>query len=421
MSRPTKGPDNWKKHWKGKGNIETTVKRVAAYFDDPKARGRGIGYLQPTMNQTVTYVDSLSQEMESNQSRIAFQFGSFDAQKQVYYVQIDSLRKPRSRYEGIFKPQAFGLANQEFTLFNYISSLKNAIESRSDIKGELQEYLLALVDYAVNGSSPSEFDVTDLPLNQIRNDFGECIGPIYSIKRGLVGHNLGISDTSKIYIPGRPNEPLLDYFIITNNKQIKVSAKSEGVSSNTLKPANIVPLVEQNTSLYNEVRNTTEYQIIKTIDNNSMIMGPIKCAEILGIISSQAANSVSSLYGGQSRIPSPQLFSNVISRDERLSPILSSSGNDYSKVNITLNQISYACEKLVIKYSQQPVPSMNFTSIVRRALSNEIFFVHLSLNGGVPNFSVRKSSGVRGQVLSNLSLRSKHSYDFKKDRLGFAL
>jgi uncharacterized protein YlaN (UPF0358 family) len=432
MSRPTKGSDNWKKHWMGRGNIVTTVRKRSAYFDDPTSRKQGIGYLNPSLTEEVIYIDSLSGQMEQNQNRIAFQFGnSYNPQEEVYYVQIDGLRKPgRPAYEGIFKPQSFGLQNQEFTLPNYITTLKNSIISRTDIVGELEEYLLALVDFADTGESVLEFDTTDFPLDQIRNDFGECIGPIYCIKRGLTTYNLGINFNSKIYIPSRSNEPLLDYIIISGTppmvRQTKVSAKSEGVSSNTLKVGDLIPLIEQNSTLLNQIRTSPEYRIMQLINDYSMVMGPIKCAEFLGLVSQEAANSISTLANGASRIPNPELFLNVIQEDQRLRSRVSRVSSlirsgDYSNVRVTLNEISYACEKLIVNYSKQSNHSFKFTDIVKKALSNEIFFVNLSLNSGVPLFAIRRANGVEGQTLNNLILRSKHGYDSKKDKLGFAL
>lgn len=428
MAGPTKGADNWNKHWKGKGNIVTTVRKAGPYFDDPKSRKTGLGYLQPSVQQKVIYIDSLSQEMESNQNRIAFQFGdNYNSEEEVYYTQIDNLRKPgRAAYEGIFKPQQFGLQNQEFVLSNYITTLKNSIISRTDIVGELEEYLLALVEYAENTTPPIGFDTSDLPLNNIRNDFGECIGPIYAIKRGLVTYNLGINNNSKIYFPSSSTEPLLDYIITTgispNNGQIKVSAKSQGLNSNTLKTKDLIPLIEQNSTLLTQVQQKSEYRIMRIINDYNYVKGPIKCAEFLNFISSEAFNSVSTIVSSQSRIPNPELFLSVIQNDQRLSPRLTYvNGNNYSRVNITLSEISYACEKLVINYSKSPTHTIAFTDIIKKALSNEMFFVHLSLNNSNPSFSIRRSEGVAGQSLSNLHLRSKNGYDSKKDKMGFAV
>jgi hypothetical protein len=417
--------DNWRKHWRGTPTILTTIKKASPYFEDPATGGRGTGYL--SIGQQVTYVDALSQNMQNNSFRVAIQLGSYDASKPVYYTHIDNLTKPinRSIFEGIFKPQRFGLTGQEYTYDTYVSTLRQSITNRTDIVGELEDYLLSLVDYADSNASVGSFDsnaISNLPMNNIRNDFGECIGPIYCISRGFNTLNLGVNKTtSKIFIPTRSNEPLLDYYIVTPNRSIKVSAKSSGVSSNTLKVRDIIPLIEQNSSLLAQMRNSQEFDLMRIINNNNMVQGPIQAAARLGLLDQNVANSVlnSSATGF---ISNPELFDSIIRSDPRLVGILNSQRGDYSRVRITLMQISYACERLVIDYSRQSVASLNFTNIVRNALSNEMFFVHLSLNNITPSFTLRRAQGVEGQAtISNLQFRTKNGYDFKKDKLGFKL
>lgn len=424
MSSSSKG-ENWTKHWRGTPTVATTVKKSSPYFEDPATTGRGTGYL--SVGQQVTYVDSLSQNMQNNSFRVAIQMGAYDASKPVFYTHIDNLNKPinRSIFEGFFKPQRFGLTGQEYTYDTYVSALRQAVTTRTDIVGELEDYLLSLIDYADSNASVGTFDaaaISSLPMNNIRNDFGECIGPIYCISRGFNTLNLGVNKTtSKILIPTRSNEPLLDYFIITPNRSIKVSAKSSGVSSNTLKVRDIIPLVEQNSSLLAQMSNSQEFSLMRIIDGNSMVQGPIQAAAYLGLIDQSVANSVlNSTPSGF--LANPELFDTIIRSDPRLVGVLNSQRGDYSRVRITLMQVSYACERLVIEYSKQATHSLNFTNIVRNALSNEMFFVHLSLNNITPSFTLRRAQGVEGQAtISNLQFRTKNGYDFKKDKLGFKL
>lgn len=413
---------NWKKHWKGTATITTTIKKQTPYYDNPTIKGRGLGYLSP--GQKVTYVDSLSQNMENNSYRVAIQIGDYNTSNSIYYTHIDSLTKPinKSIFEGFFKPQRFQLTGQEYSYSDYVNALKQSITSRTDIIGELEDYLLSMVNYFDSSTSIGTFDfsaINSLPTNNIRNDFGECIGPIYCINKGLNSFGLGVSKaTSKILIPTRSNEPLLDYYIITPDRSIKVSAKSSGVSSNTLKVGDIIPLIEQNASLSLKFSNSQEYSLMKIINQNTMLQGPIQAAAFLGYISGAAANSVFNL-SGSAYIPKPELFDNVIRNDPRLVTVLNSKGL-YSKVKITLFEISYACERLLISYSSNAIHSSRFTDIVKNSLSNEMFFVHLSLVGITPSFSIRRAEGVEGQKsIANLRFRSKNGYGFKKDKLGF--
>lgn len=424
---PTSKKDvNWNKHWKGNPTITTTVKKSSPYFDNPSSRGQRTGLLN--QGQSVTYIDSLSQNMDKpgNFYRVAIQIAStYNPSAPVFYTHIDNLTKPvtQSIYEGFFKPQRFDLANQEYSVGDYVTALNAAINNRTDIRGELKDYLLALVKYADTNTSIGDFNSTDLlqlPLNKIRNDFGECLGPIYAIKRGLT--SIGVnSATAKILIPSRSNEPLVDYYIVTPSKTIKVSAKSSGPNPNTLKVSSLIPLVEQNISLRTSLSLSQEYNVMKIINSYSMLQGPIQAASYLGLIDPVAANSVANLRGSN-YIPNPSLFAPLIRSDGRLAPILRSNSNDFSKVRITVSQISYACDKLVVAYSKQSAHSLKFSDIVKKALANEMFFIHFSLSAGQPSFNLRRADGVTGQpTIANLHFRSKNGYDYQKDKLGFKL
>lgn len=417
---------NWEKHWRGNPTISTTVKKPSPYFDDPRTRGQGLGSL--STGEQVVYIDSLSQDMDKpgNFYRVAIQRSpSYNSSAPVFYTHIDNLRKPvtQSIYEGFFKPSAFGVTGQEYSVSDYVTALNNSINARSDIRGELKEYLLALIKYADQNTSIGDFnsaDLLQLPLAKIRNDFGECLGPIYAIKRGLT--SIGVNSASaKIFIPIRSNEPLVDYYILTPTRPIKVSAKSSGSNPNTLKVSSLVLLVEQNASLKASLNASEEYNVMKIINGYSMLQGPIQAAAYLGLINPSAANSVSNL-SGSNYIPNPSLFASLIRSDGRLFPILQSNRNDFSKVRITVSQISYACDKLVVAYSKQSSHSIKFSDIVRRSLSDEMFFIYFSLSSGQPSFNLRRADGVTGMpTIANLHFRSKNGYDYQKDKLGFKL
>jgi len=390
------GAKNWEKNWKG-SNHSSTVKKSGSYYET-KDSNRSAGQL--VANTAVTYIDILSE----SHLKVAIQFSGND---KVYYTNVDNLKKPKSLNLVGLKPQAFGLAGIEYTLTSYITHLKNSINSRTDIVGELREYLLELVSYSESGQgSFTSYDTANLPMNEIRNDFGEIIGPIHCIKGGLSKFRLGVGATTKIFIPTRSNEPLLDYYLINlDGKKIKISAKSKG-TSNTLKVSDLVPPVLNNPNLFSKYNDDLEFNIMKTIHENTMIMGPIEACVMLGIISPEAANSVRTT---SSTIPRPELFGNLISKDTRLK----------NQKTITRNQVSFLCEKEVINYSKNVTKANKFTSIVKDVLSSEIYFVKLNIVNGVPNFTEEATSGQ--QSISNLFFRTKNGYDSKSDKLGFKL
>jgi len=392
----SKGVDNWNKNWKGRGNIPTNIKVTsAAYYSEEKATRSSGNFSKGT---SVTYIDNLSKM----HTKVAIRLG-----QDVYYTNIDNLVKPRSISTVNLKPQAFNLAGIEYNITEYITTLRNSINSRPDITGDLKEYLLALVNFSISNSRDfGGIDITSLPMADIIKDFGEVIGPIYCIKRGLSEYNIGVSSSSRIFIPVASNEPLLDYYVITSsNNRIKVSAKAKG-TSNTLKVNDLVPKILNNPTLFNKYANNTEFRIMRTIYENSMVSGPIKACALLGIIGQDAANSVAS---EPAQIPNKQLFNSLIQKDPTLK----------TRQTISTKQISFLCEKEIVNYSRQAIKSTKFTSIVREVLKNEIYFVKLSIMNGIPSFLVQATSGETG--VNNLSFRTKNGYDSKSDKLGFRL
>lgn len=391
----TSGIQNWNKHWRGKGNIPTTIKNQSSPYYEDVSSSRPSGHF--TRGTSVVYIDSLS----TIHTRVAIQVGI-----QTYYTNIDNLYKPSSSISINLKPQSFGLSGIEYTVSDYINSLKSSIQSREDIRGDLEEYLLELVNNVDTGSQNfSGFNASDLPISDIVKDFGECIGPIYCIRRGLINRNLGVTNSSKVLIPSASNEPLLDYYIITSEKRIKVSAKSVGIS-NTLKVNDLVPPVIRDSILLSKYSNDPEFNIMRTIHENNMVIGPIKACQLIGVVSQNALNSVLS---EPNQIPNPSLFSNLIQNDSRLR----------NQSTISTKQISFLCEKELVNYSKQTLKSSKFTSIVKDILNNELFLVKLQISNCIPTFTVQATSG--NLSINNLYFRSKNGYDSKSDKLGFRL
>jgi hypothetical protein len=390
----SRGIDNWNKNWRGRGNVPTVVKTSsgAPYYEQQNSVST-VGRI-PRGTQVV-YIDNISRV----HNKVAVQYNG-----QTVYTNIDNLAKPRSISVVNLKPQAFGLAGTEYTLSGYITALKNSIRSRSDIQGDLQEYLLDLVEFAdTNSSNISGYDINDLPIRDIIKDFGEVIGPIYCIRRGLSRYNVGVNITSKIFIPVAPNEPLLDYYIIAGSNRIKVSAKARG-TSNTLKVADLVPVILGNPTLLRKYGNSIEFNTMRQIYDNTMIQGPIKACGVLGIITQEAVNSVAS---NPADVPDTSLFTNLIQSDVRLQ----------NSSQVTTRQVSFLCEKALIDYSKKE--TIKYTEIVREVLKNEIYFVKLDINGGIPSFMTQSTSG--DTSISNLYFRTKNGYDAKSDKLGFKL
>jgi hypothetical protein len=394
----SKGVDNWNKNWKG-SDRSTVVKKSGPYYNYGETRSIG---LLP-MGANVVYIDALSE----SHTRVAVRYG-----KDIVYTNVDNLTKPKSLTTVNLQPQAFGVVGRELSVSEYVRELRTQIQSRSDITGDLETYLLDLVNYSYTGTANfGGYDIRDLPLADIIKYFGEVLGPIHCLKRGLLTKfNLGVGLSTKILIPTSKTEPLLDYYLVKQDgKRIPISAKSTG-TSNPLKVDIIVSKIKNSPILLRKYQNTTEFKILDAINNNTMMDGPFVGAMLLGEITDQAAALAISSRGGTLQNTTP--FQNLIKTDSRLS-ILPRNQKP------TAMQLSYVCEKKIVQYSRSN--SGRFTNMIKDTLAEEITFVKLSINPmtKTPQFEALKASGSYGIGL--VKLRSKNGYASKSDKLGFQL
>ena len=417
----------WKVHFQGLDR-KTKIRRPSTIVFDQEGNKVNVPLM---MGADATYIDNLS-ESHPNDSQSA----SLERKKvvainvggQVYYVDVNDLIKPASLDKVDLKPQAFGLSGQ-FTLTNYISNLKSSIRSRQDINGDLQDYLLDLVDYINTGTGNlSGYNLTNLPMSSIEKEFGEALGPIFCIKRGLVGKldksgkSLGVTQSTMINIVGQ-GARTKDYELInTNGTILNISAKGGTSSSNTYKPASIMETIQLNPKLESRINQygKTQLDIIKTLNTYSAIQGPIIAANALGYY-----NTLSSFLP-KSGLQNPNLISKEL--QEVYEPMFLTADSEIAKryrekqktkTTFTYRTITWCHENFLIKYSLQSENQKIFTKIVNDVTSAGLFFVKLNFSGQVPTFSVlMPGSG----SINNVYLRQKNTkFGGGGEKLGFQI
>ena len=60
--------------------------------------------------------------------------------------------------------------------------------------------------------------------------------------------------------------------------------------------------------------------------------------------------------------------------------------------------------------------SQRMTNIVKDVLNNEVYYIKMGLDNGVPNFTTSTTSD---RSISNLYFRNKNGYESTSDKLGF--
>lgn len=411
----------WKVHFQGLDR-KTKIRRPSTVVFDQEGNKLNVPLM---MGTDATYIDNLSASHPNDSQSASVErkkVVAINVGGQVYYVDVNDLIKPSSLDKVDLKPQKFGLSGQ-FTLANYVSNLKSSIRSRQDVKGDLEDYLTDLVDYINTGNGNlSGYNTTNLPMATIEKEFGEALGPIFCIKRGLSGKGFGVSQSTLINIVGQ-GVKTKDYELInTDGRIINVSAKGGTSSSNTYKPSSIMEIVDADPRLKSRINQygATQLNVIKTLNENSAILGPIKAANDLGYFRAQS-----------SLLPSTGLQNpNFISQElqKAYEPMFLTADAAIAQryrekqktgSTFTYRTVTWCHENFLIKYSLESSNRAIFSRIVNDVTSSNLFFVKLNFSSQVPTFSVlMPGSG----SINNVYLRQKNTkFGGGGEKLGFQI
>lgn len=396
------GATAWAKYFQGKGNLETTIKKNTSAYD-PAQPTKKMGDIPAGTKITYLKADKYEQ-------RALIQFTQ---NSKTYFARVpfDDIAKPGVKASGAasLKPQAFGVKDKKYTLTEYIKIVTDSLDERKDLTPAAKTYLSALFGYC-SGSVPKA-DVSkiytkvksDLPLNDINKDFGEVLGPVAAYTFQLLKtKKITLPKTMEVYVPERPNEPLMDYGIYDRSKQYVISAKS-GTSTNTVKPGDILGLLEKNPNKVKKWQNTKEYKLLKQLSDNSILLGPIK--------------AVAAMY--------PKLISESVAQkaDPKKFEIAGFASfinqNDYlkSKKQPTLNEIMYECEKLIQKETKDG--ELNMNAIFSDAIQEQVLYIKFELDSvGLPKWGVIASDDISATQYGRVFLRTKNGYTRASDRMG---
>lgn len=401
----TSGQTAWTKYFQGKGDIQTSMKKASPVYD-PEKGVRKIGDI--AVGTPIVYLTATKYEAKA---LIEYQ----DKRKKIQArVPFDSISKPNVKSSGAasLKPQAFDVGETKYTFGTYKNTVLGSIVDRKDLSGPLRSYLDSLVKLYTGGATEQtitkifEANKGTLPLNDINKDFGEVLGPIAILSKGLLrSKRINVDKNStKIYVPSRPNEPLMDYALISGDTQYTISAKS-GTTTNVVKPNDILMLLAKSPKKLKKWSSTKEYQLLQILAANTSLIGPIKAVAEFNpkMISKKAADSVTK-----------------DSYDEKaFAPFFAQNQYLKMKKKPTVNEIMYECEKII--QSQTKDGTFDMTGIFSDAIENQVLYVKFSLDNrtGLPDWEVIGSDDIR-KVNSGTSvyLRSKNGYTRAADKMG---
>jgi len=390
------GRDAWNKYFKG-ANVPTHMKKSSAGYDPENPN------------------KILQGKIEAGEEVTAMA-GPYDVKYLVkrkkdgkfYRVTFNNIQKPGKVRRVNLKPQRLGIVDQTLGIKDYTDDVLTKI-SDSQLTPQIKNYLEALVLY-YSGFEPLSYVrklySADLPINEIKKDFGEILGPIAIIKDHLLqSKGIRIPDTSKVYFPSRPNEPLLDYEIKAPGRTYSISAKAAGTATNVVKPKDIIDLLKLDPKKLAKWKKRPEYLLLDDLATQGVVAGAISAA--------------STLDGG----PSAEFAQDVVRRlkqgsysdynyDDNLAQSFITS-NDYlrQKERPTLNEIMYESEKMVVKHSKK----LKFNQMFRDAIENKLIYVMFDIVGGTPKFTVKVSDDFNS---NKAFLRTKNGYSRRSDSMG---
>jgi uncharacterized protein YxeA len=170
---------------------------------------------------------------------------------------------------------------------------------------------------------------------------------------------------------------------------VVVSAKS-GTATNTVKPGDVLGLLQKNNTLKNKYQGTPEYQVLAILNTRSALMGPVEAVQYL--LDDKFDRWVSN---------------NVYLKNKR--------------GKYTQNELMYECEKYLQAESKNG--KLNYTKLFADAIKGSIVYVKFEVdNTGVGKFETI----VAADVLKSASgarpyLRTKNGYTRASDRMGIQI
>ena len=397
----TTGAAAWAKYFQGRGDVNTLVKTDTDFKSEDRST---IARLKKGDSVTVLEADAYSAQIKATHNK---KFG---------YISFNALAKPGIKNNALapsLKPQAFGIRDDvNYTIKNYIDQLRESLEERTDLRPEIKVYLDELITITESGRETtsalstlaSKFS-TKLPVADINKDFGEVIGPIAIFKKKILEQKgIKVSAVSdKIFVPSRPNEPLLDYAIIKNRKQLAISAKS-GKTTNTVKPADIMMLLAKNKATETKWKRTIQYQVFEAITNGNTISGPIMAGAVLA--------SKYKEFRGLDMKTAKTVSKNTSEKDVKTLFFDYLTHTEVPKVNIL--SVAYSVEKKIEQLSK--TPALDFSKIFSDAIENEVIYVKFVLSSqGIPKYEVYVSDDFRTK---KVSMRTKNGYTRSADKMG---
>lgn len=268
--------------------------------------------------------------------------------------------------------------------------------------------------------SGGQVDVSKLDaaeLSDIKNYFAEVMGPIWAAERGLIP---GLKMEDHTFFSSSDTERLYDFKVFKSKQEILVSNKQKSGGTNTLKPGDVITLVNQSKSLKDKWAKTKYYQVFEILSSKNVVSGPISAIakhypKLLPITQADY-NIVIGQLGSNDVVLKrvPDSFKKLIQADP-------TTAEKFKKTKqVTGTMINFLFEKQLIKQSE--LDTMYHELFVDVTEGNVLFLKFGIDKKGVISFNIENPR----QAEKKAKLRSKQGVErrsssgkLKLDKLGF--
>lgn len=394
----------WEKHFKGKGILDTVMKKDSSVYDK---NGRIADSIAAGTPIKVMVSDKYLE-------KYPIQYDNKNG-----FVTFNNIQKPKSsRVSGIkLKPQDFKciMSTSSFTAKQLAEDLSSEIEDRQDLDPHLKTYLIALTKYygklgGVTKTDVDELYSTTMPgLAETQKDYGEMLGAIACVKYDLLkpsGYSLNTND--KLIFPVRGNEPIVDYYIKSGTKMISISAKS-GSTTNTLKANDILSLLKS-TGKEQKWKTKPIYKFIQLVGEKTTVELPFHGINVIhpGTLTQKALDEVKAKFKTGN-------FSNKTYNAYLFADLLKLLGYDMNKPP-SIGELFYYTEKYVIKSMNALYPA---TELFNDATSGMVIYVKFEISNANKHgkFEVL-SSDIQNAKKKDVVWRSKNATNRAADKIG---
>lgn len=317
----------------------------------------------------------------------------------------------------MLKPSELGLDGKNYKITEYEKLVRKKINALSNKK------LIVVLNVLIDAKSGDTINIDGIPTNlisEIKNYYAEVIGPILVYKNNLFSQGR-LTSASTCYFSSSQTERLYDFKIGVAKKEYLFSNKQLKGGTNTLKPADVVELIQKDDILKKKWEETKIFKTFQILNENNVVSGPIRAVaenytnSVSGISKQDMYKVINQLIQNDVIIKDPpKSIMNLVNRD--------AAAKENFKKNGFLNgtTVNFLFEKILVDISKK---DSDYNELFLDATTKNVKFFKFDLNNkGVVVYEVsdpRKSA-------KKASLRSKQGVErrsssgkLKLDKLGF--